>query len=173
MKLIFIYGAPATGKLTIAKELATLTGYRLHHNHMAIDLALALFDFDDPNFLRLCQRINLDVFEIANQAKLPGLIFTFAYGGAFDDRFIDEVLSRYRSTALFVHLSCEINELKRRVLGQDRQAYKKVTDVTVLMRALEVIDYAKPVVHSRHLAIDTTNLLPQDAVRKIVEHYDL
>lgn len=173
MRLIFIYGAPGVGKLTVAKELAGLTGYRLHHNHMAIDLALALFDFDNPNFLRLCQRINLDVFEVANQAKLPCLIFTFTYGGSLDDQFINEVISRYESDALFVHLFCELDELKRRVITEERQTYKKVTDVTVLMRALDVIDYAKPIAHSHHLAIDTTTLQPEDAARKIVEHYDL
>ncbi len=173
MKLVFIYGAPATGKLTIAKELATLTGYKVHHNHMAIDLALALFDFDDLNFLRLCQRINLDVFEIAEQAKLSGLIFTFTYGGSFDEQFIDEVIRRYQSDAYFVHLSCEIAELKRRVISKERQKYKKVTDVNILMRALEAIDYAKDIAHPYHLTIDTTSLSPQDATRQIVEHYQL
>lgn len=60
MKLIFIYGAPATGKLTVGRELAAQTGYKLHHNHMAVDLGLALFNYDNPEFLRLCQRINLE-----------------------------------------------------------------------------------------------------------------
>jgi tRNA uridine 5-carbamoylmethylation protein Kti12 len=32
MKLIFLYGPPAVGKLTVAQELVTLTGYKLFHN---------------------------------------------------------------------------------------------------------------------------------------------
>ena len=38
MKLIFIYGLPATGKLTVAVELAAMTGYKLFHNHLVVDL---------------------------------------------------------------------------------------------------------------------------------------
>jgi len=33
MRLVFIYGMPATGKLTVAKELVDITGYALFHNH--------------------------------------------------------------------------------------------------------------------------------------------
>jgi tRNA A37 N6-isopentenylltransferase MiaA len=33
MELLFIYGPAAVGKLTIGRELAKLTGYRLFHNH--------------------------------------------------------------------------------------------------------------------------------------------
>jgi hypothetical protein len=40
MKLTFIYGLPATGKLTIAVELAAMTGYKLFHNHLVVDLLL-------------------------------------------------------------------------------------------------------------------------------------
>ena len=39
---------PATGKLTIATELAVLTGYTLFHNHLSLNLAREIFpDFDD------------------------------------------------------------------------------------------------------------------------------
>ena len=51
MKLIFLYGAPGTGKLTVARELAALTGYRLFHNHLTVDLAKAIFDFGTPDYL--------------------------------------------------------------------------------------------------------------------------
>lgn len=37
MKLLFIYGPPASGKLTVAREPAALTGYRLFHNHLVVD----------------------------------------------------------------------------------------------------------------------------------------
>jgi hypothetical protein len=173
VKLIFIYGAPATGKLTVGKELARLTGYKLHHNHMAIDLALALFDYADPPLLHLCQRINLDVFDVAAQAGLPGLIFTFAYGGPLDDPFLDEVIRRFQDDVRFVHLSCDLGELKRRVTRKDRQIYKKLSDPAFLIRVLEAIDYGKEIRHSHHLAIDTTNLPPPDTARKIVAYFEL
>jgi cytidylate kinase len=37
MKLLFLYGPAASGKLTIARELTTLTGFALFHNHLVVD----------------------------------------------------------------------------------------------------------------------------------------
>lgn len=36
MKLMFIYGPPAAGKLTVAKALCAHTGFKLFHNHLAL-----------------------------------------------------------------------------------------------------------------------------------------
>ena len=140
---------------------------------MAVDLGLALFDYDDPNLAHLCHRIDLSVFEIAEQAKLEGLIFTFADGGSRSDPFIADVIRRYQNDIYFIHLFCDVAELKRRVGSKDRQEYKKVTDVSILMDALERINYAKDIAHPNHLTIDTTGLSPIDAARRIVEYFRL
>ena len=50
MNLVFIYGPPGVGKLTVAKELAGLTGYKLFHNHLSIDWVLPVFDFGSDPF---------------------------------------------------------------------------------------------------------------------------
>ena len=39
MKLIFLHGLPGVGKLTVAREFAKLTGFKVFHNHLAVDLA--------------------------------------------------------------------------------------------------------------------------------------
>ncbi len=39
MKLILIYGPEASGKLTVAGELAAITGNRVFHNHVSIEVA--------------------------------------------------------------------------------------------------------------------------------------
>ena len=44
MKLIFIYGLPAAGKLTIAKELAAATAFKLFHNHASIGVVELIFE---------------------------------------------------------------------------------------------------------------------------------
>ncbi|MGI8542838.1 MAG: hypothetical protein ACR2MD_05085 [Aridibacter sp.] len=36
MKLIFIYGSPAVGKLTVANEIAKRTCFKVFHNHLMI-----------------------------------------------------------------------------------------------------------------------------------------
>jgi hypothetical protein len=77
MKLIFIYGSPAVGKLTVAKELASITGYKISHNHLTFDLASSLFDPFSRPFGVLCEELRLKTFEIAARCGLEGMIFTF------------------------------------------------------------------------------------------------
>ena len=50
MKLILLYGPPAVGKLTIAKELARLTGFKLFHAHLTSDVVEAIFPRGTPRF---------------------------------------------------------------------------------------------------------------------------
>ena len=40
MKLVFIYGLPGVGKLTVAKELSIITGYKLFHNQCSLKLKI-------------------------------------------------------------------------------------------------------------------------------------
>jgi shikimate kinase len=173
MKLIFLYGAPATGKLTVAKTLAALTGYKLHHNHMAVDLALDLFDYADPHLMRLCERLHLDVFDIADQANLPGVIFTLAGDGSSHAPFFAEVIRRFQGNVFFVHLSCEIEELKRRVTNPERRQHRKAVEASVLLEFLKRFDCTKDIAHPHHLAIDTTALPPEAAAARIVDQFGL
>ena len=50
MSLIVIIGPPAVGKMTVAYELAKLTGHKVFHNHMAIEPALEFFEYGSPEF---------------------------------------------------------------------------------------------------------------------------
>jgi hypothetical protein len=42
MKLIFLYGLPGVGKLTVARETAKLTGLNVFYNQLAVDLVESL-----------------------------------------------------------------------------------------------------------------------------------
>lgn len=54
MKLLFLYGPPAVGKFTVAKEWAALTGFKFLHNHLTIDLVTSVFEpRSDPYFYLL------------------------------------------------------------------------------------------------------------------------
>ena len=44
-KLVLLTGPQAVGKMTVGQELAKITGLKLFHNHMTIDLALKFFDY--------------------------------------------------------------------------------------------------------------------------------
>ena len=131
MKLIFIYGLPATGKLTVAQELAAITGFKLFHNHQVVDLLLSVFEFGSPEFVAFREEFWLSVFDQACRNRLPGMIFTFAPEATVRPAFI----SKFTSVAAaggevdFIELTCPLAELKRRMGSLSRHKYKKLTSV--------------------------------------------
>ena len=43
MKLVFLFGDAAAGKMTVGQELERITDLRLFHNHMSIEPVISLF----------------------------------------------------------------------------------------------------------------------------------
>ena len=73
--LVYLYGPPAAGKLTIAERLAERNGWRLFHNHLTVNTITPVFDFGSPPFTEVLHRLRLDVFATAARSGV-GLIFT-------------------------------------------------------------------------------------------------
>ena len=88
VNLVFLYGAPGVGKLTVARELVGLTGYKLFHNHLTVDLVTSLFPFGSEQAGRLTTKFRLEMLQEAAQANLPGVVFTFVYARGTDDDFV-------------------------------------------------------------------------------------
>jgi tRNA uridine 5-carbamoylmethylation protein Kti12 len=65
MRLIFIYGPPAVGKLTVTTELAKVTGFKLFHNHVSIQFVQSIFEFGTRQFWKLTDKFRLSIFEEA------------------------------------------------------------------------------------------------------------
>lgn len=176
MNLIFIYGPPATGKLTIATELATLTGYTLFHNHLSLNLAREIFpDFDDKLF-DLVHEIRLDVFS-ATAKYGRNLIFTNVYSDDEDDknfvrRSVDSV-EQHNGNVRFVQLTAPLEVLVSRVDSESRKHHNKITDGHKLKDSLSRYDMNVSVSYGNILTLDTSCLQPADSARKIVETFKL
>lgn len=84
MKLVFLHGAPATGKLTVAKALLNVVPGRLLDNHAAIDFARTIFEFGAPGFWELVHQIRLAALEAAAQHGVPLVVITFCYSDPTD-----------------------------------------------------------------------------------------
>jgi hypothetical protein len=170
MKLIFIYGLPASGKFTVATELAAITGYKLFHNHLTVDLLLPVFEFGSPPFVALREQIWLSVFEQACRAGLPGLIFTFAPEPTVPPGFIQSVLDtldREGGEVRFIELLCPLEELKLRIDSPSRRNFQKLTSLSLFeeLHASGILDAAhmpKPV-----LSLDTSQFAPDQAAVEI------
>ena len=162
MRLIFIYGLPATGKLTVARELASLTGYKLFHNHLAVDLLLSVFEFGSAPFVELREEIWLSIFERSAQSNLLGLIFTFAPESTVRPQFVLDVsdtIARAEGRLDFVELTCPVPELKRRIGDASRrtwQAYFRLPfRAASCRRSFRRTGHAQPGNHDRHGSLHT------------------
>jgi hypothetical protein len=176
MKLIFIYGPPATGKLTVAKELAKLTNYKIFHNHLTVDLLRSVFKFGTKTFFDLSDRIRLEIFEAAAKEKIDGLIFTFCYSHPDDDKFVKKVKKRvekYGGEVDFIQLYCEISELKNRVKEASRENFAKIKTKKGLEASLRKWDLFTPIPFVKSLQIDNTNISAKQVANKIKIHYNL
>src|SRR3954470_22957420 len=85
MKLLFLHGSPATGKLTVAKALLQIVPGRLFDNHAAIDLARTVFEFGAPGFWELVHEVRLSALQAASRQGVGLVVTTFCYAEP-DDR---------------------------------------------------------------------------------------
>ena len=170
MNLIFVHGMPGVGKLTVARELSRLTGYKLFHNHLTVDLVESVFEFGTQAFAELRESIWLSVFEKAIDSGLPGLIFTFAFEPTVTSCFVPatvEMIESRGGNVVFVELRCDSSVLEKRLTDPSRAAYRKLTSVSKL-RELEAQGVLEtPPLPRRNLVIDITELSPEKAARRI------
>jgi hypothetical protein len=172
MKLVFISGMPAVGKLTVAKELQKLTGYRLFHNHLTVDLLLEVFEFGSPQFIELRESIWLSVFNHACKANLPGLIFTFNAENTVRQEFIDRAIKTVESQAgdvIFVELVCGSDELKRRLVDPSRGQFGKLTSLEMFEKLNAADVFSSPKLPAPALSVDTGLHNPTEAARLIAD----
>ncbi len=171
MKLIFLHGLPGVGKLTVARELAELTGFRVFHNHLAVDLVESVFEFGTPPFVELREKVWLEVFSRAAAANLDGLIFTFAFDRSVRRSFIEntrEVIESSGGEVLFVELRCSTEELERRIEHPSRHRFGKLSSVEQFRELKEAGAFVDPGIPAERLVVDTTELSASDAALLIV-----
>jgi hypothetical protein len=171
MKLIFIYGAAAVGKLTVAKELARLTGFRLFHNHLTVDLVCAVFEFGTEPFVRLREQVWLTVFREAAKQNVS-LIFTFAPERTVREHFIQDAIDVVKAEGgeiSFVELTCATEERERRIENPSRSQFGKLNSLELYKELQRIRAFEFPELPNSGLSIDTTNREPADTARLIVE----
>ena len=175
MKLVFLYGPAAVGKLTVARELARLTGYPIFDNHLSIDYAARLLDWGTPSYVAFLRALRLFTFRQMAQIGLKGLIFTFVYTPPSSDEFIGQVLEVCEQSGievLWVKLEAPPEVLLQRVVLPERKSLKKLSRPERLLQMLEQ-GALQGIPFGQSLRVDTSQLLPEQAARVIVQHFGL
>jgi len=184
MKFVVIFGPPAVGKMTVGFELAKLTGFKLFHNHMTIDLVLNFFDFGEPQFTRLVGEFRQRIFEEVAAGDFSGLIFTFVWAINLESErnYIESYCDIFRKKGAeiyFVELEADLTERLKRNETEFRLSQKTPKRNIEKSRSnlLELVEKYKLNTDDgffyveNYLKINNTNLSAEEVSRKIVEKF--
>lgn len=175
MKLLFIYGSPAVGKLTVAEAIAKRTGYKVFHNHLTIDVVTPVFEFGSEPFWKLVHHFRVETITEAARQRVS-LIYTFCYAKDEDDAHVGSIIKAVEENdgeVCFVLLTAEKGEIEKRISAESRQNYTKMKSVELLKKTWEKYDLFSPVPFGDSLVIDNTNLSPETAARQIIGHFQI
>ncbi|HEY4247616.1 MAG TPA: hypothetical protein VGM64_12210 [Lacunisphaera sp.] len=176
MNLVFLHGRPATGKLTIARKLVTLTGYQLHHNHIAVDEALQLYAFGTPGFIQRREQLWREFFIRTAKQLPPGVVFTFSAENTVPQSFIDWLFGEWSAIGirlLSVELVASEAAIEARLGASQRKHFKKITELSLYRELRSRGAFNSPVIPRSDLQINTEKSSADEAAREIVAHFKL
>jgi predicted kinase len=173
--LIYIYGPPASGKLTVAEKLAGLTGSPLFHNHLTVNAIGSVFTFGSEAYMDVLHRLRLDVFETAAKT---GVSLIFTNNSAWREpnarvRFVafateaKRPVEAHEGRVVFVRLSAPLDVLEERLASESRRDHQKLLDVDQLRKL--VLNFDESPLHHDDLCIDTSVVSAENAAETILE----
>ncbi len=183
MKLLFMIGNAAVGKMTVGQELAKITGLRLFHNHMTIEPVIKIFgQYNNAAINRLRQV----VFEEFAKTDNYGMIFTYMW--AFDQQtdwdyveYVKNIFKPYDTEFYYVELIAsrevrlERNATENRLLNKASKRNIPVSNQRLIdddnKYRLESMDGEIP--FENYMKIDNTNLAPDVVAQMIKDQFDL
>lgn len=183
MKLVFLFGSAAVGKMTVGQELMKLTGLRLFHNHMTIEPVLEIFGNFNVKAIERCREA---IFEEFAKTDSYGMIFTYMW--AFDQQsdwdyveHIKSIFAPYGTEFYYVELVASQEVRLQRNASENRLRNKgSKRDVEASNQRL-LSDDAQYRLESRegeisfpnYLKIDNSDLPPEAAAEKIKDYFNL
>ena len=181
MKLVFIFGDAAVGKMTVGQELIKITDLRLFYNHMTIEPVLEIFgERNDPAI----DRMRWVVLEEFAKTDLEGLIFTmmwdlddpadWAYAAKAAKIFEDRGAEVY-----YVELVADQKVRLERNGSENRLKHKaSKRNVKESNAWLVEVDTRRRFVSREgeipfphYIKIDNTDLPPEEVARQIKEYF--
>ncbi|NMP38139.1 MAG: shikimate kinase [Clostridiales bacterium] len=183
MKLLFLFGNAAVGKMTVGQELMKITDLRLFHNHMTIEPVIEIFgDYNTAAINRLRQVI----FEEFAKTDKYGMIFTFMW--AFDCKEdweqlekVKKIFEPFNTQFYYAELvapqnvrlerNASENRLKNKASKRDIDFSNKLLINDDKRFRCESLDGEIP--FENYIKIDNTSLAPDVVAMQIKERFKL
>lgn len=175
MKLVFIYGPPAVGKLTVANELSKITGFKVFSNHFTMDFISYIFKFGTNTFWKEHMKLRNLLFDIIVHHDINS-IYTFVYTGKEDDKTISNISKLIKGSEgkiYFVRLVSKKEVLEKRVIGKSRKKFGKLTTLSGLRHSLRKDNFYQEAPFEPQITIDNSNLSAKKTASIIKKSYKL
>ena len=183
MKLVFILGDAAVGKMTVGQELMKITDLRLFHNHMTIEPVLEIMGAFDG---QLIQEMRELIFRRFAASDNYGMIFTImmAFDMQSDWEYLEHVKSifaPYGTEFYYVELIApqevrlQRNKTENRLLHKPSKRDLEVSDRRLLRddENHRCVSFPGEVPFENYLRIENADLPAATVARMIKEHFDL
>lgn len=128
MRLLLIIGPPAVGKMTVGREIAARSDFRLFHNHHTIEPLVEVFGYGTAPFNVLNGEFRRRVIEEAARNNLD-LIFTFVWNleDPADTAYVEQLVAPFDEAGgeiRVLELAADLETRLVRNRGESRLAAK-------------------------------------------------
>lgn len=183
MKLVFLIGDAAVGKMTVGQELMKITDLRLFHNHLTIEPVLEVFGYFHGKAISRMREIIFEEFAVSENY---GLIFTYMW--AFDQKsdwdYIEHVTNIFKKNGAdvyYVELVASQEIRLQRNTTENRLNHKaSKRDIEVSNQRLinddkryRCISNHGEIPFDNYIKIDNSNVSAEHVAKMIKERFDL
>ena len=183
MKLVFIIGSGAVGKMTVGQELMKITDLRLFHNHMTIEPVIEIFGYYDGETVA---GIRETIFRRCVASGNYGMIFTYMW--AFDMQadwdyieHVKEIFRPYGTEFYYVELIAPQEVRLQRNATENRiRSKRSKADIAQSSARLmnedqnyRLVSHEGEIPFDNYLRIDNSSLSAEETARQIKERFGL
>lgn len=183
MKLVFLIGDAAVGKMTVGQELMKLTGLRLFHNHMMIEPVIEIFGAFNG---LVTQQLREVIFREFAKSDNQGMIFTYmwAFDMPSDWDYVNHVTDIFKEQGAEIYyvelvapqeVRLQRNETENRL--QHKASKRNLEDSRARLlrddRNYRCVSLPGEIPFENYIRIDNTHLSPVEAAAMIRERFDL
>lgn len=183
MKLVFLIGDAAVGKMTVGQELMKITDLRLFHNHMTIELAIEIFGYYHGASISRMREV---IFEEYAASDNYGLIFTYMWDFNLESELdyvehVSDIFRKNGADVYYVELVAPQEIRLQRNITENRLLHKpSKRDIELSNQRLinddirhRCVSYEGEILLDNYIKIDNSNLKAELTAKKIKEHFNL
>ncbi|MGN7381928.1 Uncharacterised protein [Chlamydia abortus] len=172
--------------MTVGQELEKITGLKLFHNHMSIEMVAPFFSYGTEPGKRLVRLFRRAIFEEVANSELEGLIFTYLW--SFDSQadwdYVESVCQIFEAKGgevYFVELEAELEIRLERNISPHRLKHKPTkrniefseTDLKSKMARNRLNSYDGEIKRENYIRINNSSLSPEHVAGLIKQRFEL